>query len=86
LHGRFDLSIYAEGFSLQELQALAKKEFDDIGDEKATSIYTNPELLELRYRYDEVNARLSLLDLKATERRRKQYNLLYTVRSNQPIM
>jgi hypothetical protein len=83
LRGRFDLRIYGEGFTLQTLQALAKKEFDDISEEKATSLYTNPELMELRYRYDEVNARLSLLDLRGTERRRKQYNMLYTVRSDQ---
>ncbi|CAO3675097.1 unnamed protein product [Umbelopsis ramanniana] len=78
LHGRFDLRIYADGFSLQELQALAKKEFDELGDEKASSLYTNPELMQLRYRYDEVNTRLALLDLKSTEQRRKQYNMLYT--------
>jgi hypothetical protein len=76
------LRIYGDGFSLQELQALAKKEFDELGDEKASSLYTNPELMELRYRYDEINARLALLDLKSTEQRRKQYNMLYTVSSN----
>lgn len=68
---------------MQELQALAKKEFDELDDEKASALYTNPELKELRYRYDEINARLALLDLKSTEQRRKQYNLLYTVRSKQ---
>jgi hypothetical protein len=79
LRGRFDLRIYDDAFSLQELLSLAKKELDGIIDEKATSTYSNPELLDLRYRYNEVNGRLSQLDAKLTERRRKQYNMLYTV-------
>lgn len=73
------MRIYNEAFGLEELLSLAKKEFDNINDEKAASTYSNPELSGLRYRYEEVNARLSQLDLKLTERRRKQYNLLYTV-------
>ncbi|CAO3658320.1 unnamed protein product [Umbelopsis vinacea] len=78
LRGRFDLRIYDDAFSLQELLSLAKKELDGTIDEKATSTYSNPELLDLRYRYNEVNGRLSQLDAKLTERRRKQYNMLYT--------
>lgn len=79
LHGRLSLNIYDEAFSLQNLLALAKTELDEASGEKAGSTYTHAEMLDFRYRFDKVNERLNHLNGRATELKRKQYNMIYTV-------
>ncbi|KAG2183342.1 hypothetical protein INT43_006347, partial [Umbelopsis isabellina] len=78
LHGRLSLNIYDEPFSLQNLLALAKTELDEVSGEKAGSTYTHAELMDFRYRFDKVNERLQHLNCRATELKRKQYNMIYT--------
>jgi hypothetical protein len=64
---------------VHNLLALAKNELDEASGEKAGYMYAHAELLDFRYRYEKVNERLSHLNGRATELRRKQYNMIYTV-------